>query len=511
MSLVSQQQLTQNQLQLKQLDEQRQRQVEQTKSFQSNRSSTQELINNLRLKEEEKLIKKNPNDPLSILIPTNANPTELLSSRFNSWRTIIGCLTHYLKEIVSVHEEISRQQIRLHHAITFPFITQGLDGEYYQPVRVNPSSNNNGGNNQKDNSDMLKQNDEFELASKFFLPLGNGSIQDLPTLLYQYHSNSALLAQATVKELNNSIIPRLEDLKRDLLVKIKEIKSLSSDFKNQVKKYQLDCKNELNNYYQSIELSKNNPSNLLPKNDPYLLKLSLDRLIKRKLTEENYLHEAFINLQTSGKELEKVVYIEIQTALTVYAKLLGQQAQNVFDNLISKLDSGLLTKDPAFEWESFISKDSKDFIDLNLPMRHFSEVQYNYQNDALSFDIRSGYLERKSKFLKSYSKGWYVLTSNFIHEFKSNDRKRDPIPIMSLSLEDCQMAEHSRKDEKNPNSYHKFVLHAKQNGLLHKGHNWVFRAESYNLMISWYNDLKKLTNLPTPQARSTLAWERKKQ
>ncbi|KAH3669299.1 hypothetical protein OGAPHI_001420 [Ogataea philodendri] len=509
MSLVSEQQRLQNQLQLKQLDEQRQKQVEQTKSFQSRGSSQQEMLQNLRNKEA---VKRDPTDPLVVLVPTDANPTEILATRFGLWRTIIGCLVHYLKEIVSVHEEISRQQIRLHHAITFPFVTQGLDGEYYQPVKVNSVAPQTGqvlfGHKEQTRPEP---NEDFEIAEKSFLPLGNGSIQDLPTVLYQYHSNAALLAQSTVKELNGTIIPRLEDLKRDLMVKIKEIRSLQSDFKNQVGRYQQETKAELNAYVKAVETAKSRPQNLTPKDDPYLLRFSVNRLIKRQLTEENYLHEAFNNLQTSGKELEKVVYIEIQTALTVYAKLLGQQAQNVFDGLISKLDSGLLTKDPSFEWDSFIAKDPKNFIDLNLPMRHLSEIHYPHQNDPLTFEIRAGYLERKSKYLKSYSKGYYVLTPTFIHEFKTADRKRDPVPIMSLAIEDCQIAEHSRKDEANANSYHKFVLHAKQNGLLRKGHNWVFRAESYDSMMNWYNDLKKVTGLPTSQARSVIGWERKKQ
>ncbi|GMF02507.1 unnamed protein product [[Candida] boidinii] len=287
-------------------------------------------------------------------MPANANPTDELAARFTSWRTIIRSLIVYLKEIVSVNEEVVRQHIRLHHAITFPFIAQGLDGELYQPVRVSGNGNNTNNNNpsaihnplqsvtssninhiginsvsntlddiniistnnkkisssssanNNNNTGSIPLNDDFSLAQKFFLPLGNGSIQDLPTILYQYHSNSALLASNTVKELNQQVIPRLEDLRRDLLVKIKEIKGLQSDFKTNVIKDLQQTKNELNIYINSIELAKSNPSNLNPKNDPYLLKLNLERSIRKQLTEENYLHEAFINLQSSGKELEKL-------------------------------------------------------------------------------------------------------------------------------------------------------------------------------------------------------------
>lgn len=554
MSLVSQEQLLQNQLQLKQLANQRNKQVQQTKSLDSsvsgtnssnlapialaNTSSTTNSNANANAnatnttKQPQQKSKKilSPqvfSDPLSITVPTDANPTEVLAARFNSWRIIISALSHYLRETVSVHEEITRQQIRLHHAISFPFLTQGLDGEFYQPLRVSNQNQNQSSNisnsifhSSKDNNassdfnynsaDPESNTNEFELAKKFFLPLGSGSVQDLPTILYQYHSNAAILAQSTVKELNATIIPRLEDLKRDLLVKIKEIKSLQSDFKNQVGRYQSETSRLLSTYIRSVDSAKLSPSQLDPKNDPYLIKFALDRSIRRQLTEENYLHEAFINIQTSAKELEKVVYIELQTALTVYAKLLGQQAQNVFDGLISKLDSTILTKEPSLEWDAFIDRDQSNFIELDLPMRKISDIRYKFQHEALTYEIRSGWLERKSKFLKSYQRAWYVLTSCFLHEFKSSDRRKDPIPERSLSLSELTVTEHSRKDEKNPNSYHKFVvMHGQSQGLLHKGHNWVFRVESYDLMMAWYTDIKRLTQMAGPVARSAIAAERK--
>ncbi|KAG0673770.1 hypothetical protein C6P40_002324 [Pichia californica] len=593
MSLVSQEQILQNQLQLKQLENQRTKQVQQSKSLDSTVSMNANSLNPIALQDSKNTNTTSMNsslvqqqqqqqqqiqqqvsqqqqqaqqiqaqqqqaqaianaqvqavkqkiqakkivspqilsDPQSITVPTNANPTDILAARFNSWRIIISALSHYLKETVSVHEEITRQQIRLHHAISFPFLTQGLDGEFYQPTRLSntnqPQSSNISStifHSSKDNQDFNyndssssnssttnSKTNEFDLAKKFFLPLGSGSIQDLPTILYQYHSNAAILAQSTVKELNSTIIPRLEDLKRDLLVKIKEIKSLQSDFKNQVGRYQTETSRLLSTYVRSIDYAKSSPSQLDSKNDPYLIKFALDRSIKRQLSEENYLHEAFINIQTSAKELEKVVYIELQTALTVYAKLLGQQAQNVFDSLISKLDSSILTKDPTLEWDSFIDRDQSNFIELDLPMRRVSEIRYKYQHEALTYEIRSGYLERKSKFLKSYQRAWYVLTSCFLHEFKSSDRRKDPLPERSLALSELTVTEHSRKDEKNPNGYHKFVImHGQSAGLLHKGHNWVFRVESYDLMMAWYNDIKKLTQMQGPVPRSVIAMDRRR-
>lgn len=165
------------------------------------------------LQTHQKLYNSNqsdPRSPLVILIPTSAQPTEILAARFSAWRSVIRAIVVYLSETASIQDEIIRQQLRLSHAVQFPFFS--IENQYQ------PTSN------------------EDKSMQKFFLPLGSGSIQDLPTMLAKYHENLASLALKSSKELTSEIIPRLEDLRRDLLVKIKEIKSLQSDFKNSCSK-----------------------------------------------------------------------------------------------------------------------------------------------------------------------------------------------------------------------------------------------------------------------------------
>lgn len=418
-----------------------------------------------------------PRLPFTVQVPTKANPTEVLASRFAAWRSIITSLLQYLTEIVSIQDEVVRQQIRLSHAVNFTAFQE-------KKSQAQPGS---GG--QQHGDETIHQN--------FFLPAGNGSIHDLPNILINYHSSAANLASKSSKELNSNVIPRLDDLRRELLVKIKEIKSLSSDFKNNVVKEVGQTKIDLQHFIKSVEEAKYSAHNVQPKNDPYLTKITLEKQLKRQLVEENYLHEAYINLQSSGKELEKVVVAEVQNALTVYAKLFGEQAQNVFDKLISNLDYGFLTKQPSFEWDQFVAKD-KNFIDENLPKRDYKAIQYDKMNDPLTYEVRSSFLERRSKFLKSYSRGYYVLTATFLHEFKTADRKKDLLPVMSLPLDDIELEEHSKKET---NQY-KFVL--KKVGKL-SSHKFIFRAESYDLMLAWYNDIKNLKNLSSPTSRGVYA------
>lgn len=83
----------------------------------------------------------------------------------------------------------------------------------------------------------------------------------------------------------------------------------------------------------------------------------------------------------------------------------------------------------------------------------------------------------------------YVLSPTHLHEFKSPDRITSQVPVMSLYLADQKLGSHSNADS----SSHKFMLKGRQSGGMHRGHAWVFRAESYDTMLAWYEDIKNLT------------------
>jgi hypothetical protein len=69
-------------------------------------------------------------------------------------------------------------------------------------------------------------------------------------------------------------------------------------------------------------------------------------------------------------------------------------------------------------------------------------------------------------------------------------------PIVSLYLPDQKLGSHSQQRATS----HKFILRGRQVGGLHRGHSWVFRAESYDAMLAWYDDIKSLTE-KTGEAR----------
>lgn len=89
----------------------------------------------------------------------------------------------------------------------------------------------------------------------------------------------------------------------------------------------------------------------------------------------------------------------------------------------------------------------------------------------------------------------YVLSPTHLHEFKSADKTQSP--VMSLYLPEQKLGSHSQEIGSSP----KFILKGRQTGGVHRGHSWVFRAESFDTMMAWYEDIKALTE-KTPQERS---------
>ena len=60
---------------------------------------------------------------------------------------------------------------------------------------------------------------------------------------------------------------------------------------------------------------------------------------------------------------------------------------------------------------------------------------------------------------------------------------------MSLYLPEQKLGSHSEP----MSSSHKFMLKGRQTGSMHRGHSWIFRAESHETMMAWFADIKELT------------------
>lgn len=393
-------------------------------------------------------------------------PTDILIDRFYKWKKILKSIIAYLREVAYAQEQFARVNHQIKGSIKFPFLTDIQDGsnkvvdplfnpkltKKQQPLtlaqqkeqrelelqrHLEAEIENQG--NALPKIPISSVNQTTNTAASGFMQFGSGSIQDIQVILKKHHLALATQQFKVSKEIINVLIPKLESLRKDLSFKIKEIKELHSDFKTNIKSHIKLSSHLLNKYIAAIKFvnrgnldgTSNNPIHLHPKHDPFLLKLQLDLQLKRQLSEENYLQEAYINLQTTGLKLEKIIYTKIQHSLQRYSSLIDAEARLMIKNLCQELQHGMLSKPPALEWDHFVSHHPLCLMDLksNDPLprpRKLSDIVYPNMKASMAKCIRAGYFEKKSNFTKEFKKGYFVLTPNYLHEFKSSNFFNNP-------------------------------------------------------------------------------------
>ncbi|KAI9697848.1 MAG: hypothetical protein M1820_007635 [Bogoriella megaspora] len=375
-------------------------------------------------------------------IPTSGTPTDILANRFQAWRKLLKDLIAYFREIQASYEQRSKVLLKVSNII----------------------NNTN--------------------APSLFMT--DGGLNDATRILRDHHKHAVTEANKA-RDIENDVITQLSGLRSDLNQKIKEIKSLSGDFKNSVEKERDGTRKAVNALEDALASVDTDPSSSSGKGDPYVVRLAVDRQVEKQIDEENYLHRAYLNLEGSGRELESIVVGEIQKAYNAYAGILKREADDAYET-IDNLRNGPIAMPKDYEWSNFVEHDPH-FVNPRLPLRRIEDIEYPGKNHPAAAEVRAGMLERKSKYLKSYTPGWYVLSPTHLHEFKSADRIYSQPPVMSLYLPDQKLG--SRSSEGS--SSHKFMLKGRQTGTMHRGHSWVFRAESYDTMLAWFDDIKNLT------------------
>jgi hypothetical protein len=98
--------------------------------------------------------------------------------------------------------------------------------------------------------------------------------------------------------MENEVIMQLTGLRSDLQQKIKEIKSLSGDFKNSVDKEIEGSRKAVRHLQEALGVVDTDPAAAAGKGDPFIVKLGVDRQIERQIEEENYLHRVSANFST---------------------------------------------------------------------------------------------------------------------------------------------------------------------------------------------------------------------
>jgi hypothetical protein len=292
-------------------------------------------------------------------VPTTGNPTETLANRFQGWRKLLKDLIAYFREIQSHYEHRSKSLLKLSNVANNITTPPGF--------------------------------------------LSSGGLADALQVLRQYHKESIVNA-TKAREIEEDVVLALTGLRSDLNQKIKEIKSLSGDFKNAVEKEMGGTRSAVDALQECLGQNEVDSAMTTGKQDPYLLRLAVDRQIERQIDEESYLHQAYLNLESSGRELEAIVVGEIQKSYNAYASILKRES-DAASTAIEELRAGPVAMPKDHEWYSFIQADAQ-FVDPEIPVRTVDLIHYPGQDHYACQEIRAGLLERKSKYLKSYTAGW---------------------------------------------------------------------------------------------------------
>ena len=121
-----------------------------------------------------------------------------------------------------------------------------------------------------------------------------------------------------------------------------------------------------------------------------------------------------MNLEGSGRELEVVIVAEVQKAFATYTQIIRRESQQCLI-AAEKINQSILQLPQDKEWTDFVRRDP-NLVDPEIPVRTFEDIEYPGFNHPAAAEVRSGQLERRTKYLKSYTAGWYVLSATHLHE-----------------------------------------------------------------------------------------------
>lgn len=240
--------------------------------------------------------------------------------------------------------------------------------------------------------------------------LTEGGINDANRIFREHHKQAVTEANKA-RDIEQDVVTQLSGLRQDLGQKIKEIKSLSGDFKNTVEKEKVATRKAVSVLQEALVAADQDPHSTVGRDDPYVIRMNVDRQVERQIDEENYLHRAYLNLEGSGRELESIVVGEIQKAYNALAGIMKREADSAYDT-IDQLRSGPVTMPKDHEWSIFVDRDPH-MVSPNVPLRKLDEIEYPGKNHPAAAEVRAGMLERKSKYLKSYTPGWCVFCFGF--------------------------------------------------------------------------------------------------
>lgn len=361
---------------------------------------------------------------------------------------------------------------------------------------------------------------------KLYFP-GDSLFCNLSPMLLQHHGSQCTTNAKLARDLRGRLIPRAEALQKNLSGKIKEIKQtlrndsfanteileeisntgkVVAEFMLLVERYSapkpvVKKTKYMLGYDPLSDQTEYNAEEDAALDDPFLVKMRLDYQIKKQLTMENYKFASYVNLQQISHDLYTYVIKDLVLLMEKFGKL-------EFSHEIYEFFNNKLRQQSVYDWRFFISH-NKAFLNIyednevnpKRETRLFKQIVVPYGDSIHSKCLRTGPMYKKSKMLKNYTKFYYVLSANYLHEYREEDWKlpqkngtpkkkkvnefginHKDIPVKSYNLNEYQI---TLKDE----GEFKFVL-SKRGKSMHG--KVTFRCMASNDFSGWYSELREL-------------------
>lgn len=325
-----------------------------------------------------------------------------------------------------------------------------------------------------------------------FAPVGHGGIQDLfAKLWWDLNLPDGKAAENASSVIKNELLKDVELLRGDLNRSISEFDDMSASFVAPTDTALAPSKTqdvglqkritEFGHAVNAAELGKQ------PEIDPYILKLQLDRKIESYVKKHNRQADSHAYVQDAAKRVDGEVTERLQSILRKYTDIVEQNAKII---AAGAQDSRtvFINQPKLFEYKYWLGKTSAPVSFTGSNSKNYSarengvDLKYPSENSPYAKAIRTGTLERRTKFLHTYSAGEYVLTPLSLIEIRHN------APVWAIDLVGAKL----RKDHKAAKDKDQFVILGKQHGSSSgKQHSFVFRAK---VASNWIRDLERITS-----------------
>lgn len=361
---------------------------------------------------------------------------------------------------------------------------------------------------------------DVPVDTRFFPP--KSLFTNMPQSLLNHHMNTYAAQARLCREIIHRLVPRLESLHKNLAIKIKEIRLLlkNDSFANPTLIKEVSTTGAILSTFVEAVTRYLGPRPVHRKdsdtvaddapslNDPFLIKLRLDHQLKNQLVHENFVFASYVNLQNISRDLLNYVVKDLNGTTERLIRLAGAEAVYASSIDLAVYNLGVTLRDKLnsvdYEWNHFVAY-NPNFLNVyedvpNSPkreIRSMRDIVVPYASSIHSKCLRCGYMYKKQKLLKSYTSFFYLLTCNYLHEFKvdgpspesGSTRKKtkgkiggivgpNDTPCNSYNLNDYSITVKNDKD-------YKFILTEVAN----PSHKASFKCQNAKDFADWSGEL----------------------